>query len=379
MKIYIDENIPYGREFFTGLGEVITFPGRDVSAEQVKDADILLVRSITKVDEQLLAENKQIKFVGTATIGTDHIDLNYLKQRAIQFSSAPGCNKISVADYVLSSLLVIAEQQQFLLSDKSVAIVGAGNTGSAVYQCLTALGVKCKLYDPPLQESADQRDFCSFEEVLAADIITLHVPKVSHGHYPTIHMFNEQVLSKLSTEQILVNACRGEVVDNTALLKLAKQNLNPVLVLDVWENEPDIETALLPFVSIATPHIAGYSLDGKVRGTEMLYQAVCKLLNIEIKLAGKTFIDAPQLTNIRLQQPCDQALLKRLVHLVYDVRRDDAMFRHMVNIAGGFDKMRKQYPERRELSTLKIDLFSDKTHHAQLINLQQVGFTINNR
>lgn len=375
MKIYIDENIPYAREFFSDLGDVFSFAGREVTAEQVKDADILLVRSITKVNEQLLALNNNIKFVGTATIGTDHIDIDYLKQRDISFSSAPGCNKVSVADYVLSALLVVAEQKQFLLADKKVAIVGAGNTGSAVYQSLTALGVECILYDPPLAESGDTREFCGFDEVLSADIISLHVPKVKTGAYPTIKMFDKQVLEKLSTEQVLVNACRGEVIDNQALLQQAQKGLTPTLVLDVWENEPDIETALLPYVCIATPHIAGYSLDGKLRGTEMLYQALCKELNIEAVLQGKAFIDTPDITTLTVDACCDQVLLKKLVHLVYDVRRDDALFRVKAFQQGGFDKMRKEYPERRELSTLSIDLLHNKPHHAQLINLQQVGFT----
>lgn len=379
MKIYIDENIPYGRDFFTHLGDVITFAGRDVTAEKVKDADILLVRSITQVNEQLLNLNTNIKFVGTATIGTDHIDIDYLQQRNITFSSAPGCNKVSVADYVLSALLVVAEQNQFRIAGKNVAIVGAGNTGSAVYKLLSAIGAKCKLYDPPLQQAGDKREFCEFEDVLNADIISLHVPKTASGDFPTIKMFDEQVLAKLSPKQVLVNACRGEVIDNQALLKLAKQNLTPTLVLDVWENEPNIETRLLPYVTIATPHIAGYSLDGKVRGTEMLYDALCEHLGIKSEQQGSHFIDSANILSITIAKECNEALLKKLVHLVYDVRRDDALFRSKALQAGGFDQMRKEYPERRELSTLTIDLFNNKPHHAQLIDLQEVGFTINNK
>ncbi|MCW8996989.1 MAG: 4-phosphoerythronate dehydrogenase [Psychromonas sp.] len=371
MNIYIDENIPYAKEFFADYGQLIFFSGREVTAEQLADADILLVRSITRVDEKLLHLNNIIKFVGTATIGTDHIDQDYLESRGIRFSSAPGCNKISVAEYILSSLLVLAEKKQFLLADKTVAIVGAGNTGSAVLQRLNALGANCKLYDPPLQEKGDKRDFCDFEEVLQADIISLHVPKTQSGPYPTVHMFDETVLRKLHKEQILLNASRGEVIDNQALLKLAQQDLAPLLVLDVWENEPNINKQLLPFVDIATPHIAGYSLDGKVRGTEMLYLAFCACFNSKVIHSAQDFVARAAINEVVISQPVEQTLMKSLMHLIFDVRRDDALFRQMIDQVDGFDSMRKNYQERRELSTLAVHSTVEQT-----VLLQALGFTI---
>ncbi|WP_028870126.1 4-phosphoerythronate dehydrogenase [Psychromonas arctica] len=377
MKIYIDENMPHGKDFFDSFGEVITFSGRDVTAEQLKDADILLVRSITKVNESLLALNERIQFVGTATIGTDHIDQAYLKQRNISFSSAPGCNKISVAEYVLSALLILAEHKQFVLNDKTVAIVGAGNTGSAVYECLTAVGVTCKLYDPPLQAAGDQRAFCDFDDVLAADIISLHVPKTMRGEYKTFHLFDHEILQKLNCNQILINACRGEVVDNKALLSLAQEEKAPILVLDVWENEPNIEKALLPYVELATPHIAGYSLDGRVRGTEMLYQSLNQHLNLPTTLNSIDFKAKANITDITISNNINAELLKSLVHLIYDVRRDDALFRAKVNDLNGFDQMRKNYPERRELSTLSITLIDPINPSSKAIDLNRTGFTVN--
>ncbi|TEW55186.1 4-phosphoerythronate dehydrogenase [Psychromonas sp. RZ22] len=378
MKIYIDENIPYGKSFFKGFGEVVQFSGRDVTAEQVKDADVLLVRSITKVDQSLLALNKKIKFVGTATIGIDHIDIEYLKQKNIQFNSAPGCNKVSVAEYVLSALLVLAEKKQFQLTNKTVAIVGAGNTGTAVYQCLTAIGVTCKLYDPPLNAVGDQREFCDFSEVLSADIISLHVPKIITGPFKTLHMFDEHVLNQLTDKQILINACRGEVIDNQALLKTVKKENCPTLVLDVWEKEPNIEKLLLPYIALATPHIAGYSLDGKVRGTEMLYQALCKYLNMTPMLNSTDFMAKPNISEITITSSFTLELLKPLVHLIYDVRRDDALFRIKVNESNGFDNMRKNYQERRELSTLMLNMTTSEVNHLSTTDLSQVGFTVNN-
>ena len=369
MKLYIDENIPYAKQFFSDFGELTFFSGRSVKPEQLSNADVLLVRSITQVNSDLLAENNNLQFVGTATIGKDHIDQDYLASRDIQFNSAPGCNKISVAEYVLSSLLILAEKQHFQLTDKSVAIVGAGNTGSAVYERLTALGVGCKLYDPPLLNHGDNRDFCSFDEVLQADIISLHVPKITTGDFPTVHMFNETVLAKLTQQQILMNASRGEVIDNQALLKLAQKGAIPTLVLDVWENEPNIEKQLLPYVEIATPHIAGYSLDGKARGTEMLYQALCNFLNKSIVHKASDFVVEPSITNITISQALSQPLIKQLVHLIYDVRRDDALFRQMIDQDDGFDIMRKTYSERRELSTLTVH-----TQIPQTTLLQSLGF-----
>jgi len=369
MKIYIDENIPYAKQFFSAFGELHFFSGRSVSAEQLRDADVLLVRSITQVNESLLRLNNTLKFVGTATIGTDHVDQAYLKARGIPFSSAPGCNKISVAEYILSSLLVLAEKQQFQLSQKTVAIVGAGNTGSAVHQRLAALGVCCKLYDPPLQLAGDKRAFCTLDEVLSADIISLHVPKVCDGDYPTVHMFDERLLSKLNNQQILLNASRGDVIDNQALLTRAQAGLTPTLVLDVWEHEPVIEKALLPFVEIATPHIAGYSLDGRARGTEMLYLALCQALHCKVVHKAQDFVVQAAISNVTVEQAITQPILKRLLHLIFDVRRDDALFRQMIDQPDGFDIMRKTYSERRELSTLCVNAPASQT---QL--LQSLGF-----
>ena len=376
MNIYIDENIPYGEAFFKRFGHIHLFSGRTVNAEEIKDADVLLVRSITQVNETLLAKNKQLQFVGTATIGTDHIDLDYLQQRQIAFSSAPGCNKISVAEYVLSALLVLAEKQQCNLLTKTVAIVGAGNTGTAVYRCLSALGVQCHLFDPPLQEAGDTRTFCDFEEVLKADIISLHVPKITRGKFKTVHLFNEHVLASLTPQQILINACRGEVIDNQALLNIALSGKSPTLVLDVWENEPDIDKRLLPHVDIATPHIAGYSLDGKVRGTEMLYHAFCDHLNVATIAKQSDFMVDENFSELTIKQPITVELLKSLVHLIYDVRRDDALFRKKVEQRQGFDQMRKNYPERRELATLTLSFSSALT---QMINLNKIGFTVKNK
>lgn len=212
MKILFDENMPFAREFFSDFAgkssNLVPFAGRSLTPELAADADVLLVRSITKVNEQLLAKNNLLRFVGTATIGVDHIDQHYLVNRDIAFSSAPGCNAISVAEYVISALVILAERDRFNLKDKTVGIVGAGNTGTRLSEKLAALGVNYKLTDPLLAASGDSRDFYSLEEVLDCDVISLHVPLTKSGEHSTYHLLNAQRLQRLTPSQILINACR---------------------------------------------------------------------------------------------------------------------------------------------------------------------------
>jgi len=355
MKIYYDENMPFAKEFFGGFGELVPFSGRTLTAKQVSDADVLLVRSITKVNEELLHLNNRLIFVGTATIGVDHIDHEYLNKRNVTYTSAPGCNAISVAEYVLSALVVLAERHLFNVQQLTVGIVGAGNTGSRLSEKLLAMGIKCLLCDPLLAQSGDERDFVSLEQVLSCDVISLHVPLTREGEFPTFHLLDGKRLSQLSNEQILINACRGEVVDNNALLKLKQQGLKTKLVLDVWESEPNILQPLISFVDIATAHIAGYSLEGKARGSEMLYLALCEQLKETPKKQLNQFLPTSAIDRVEIKHDFSEVLLNQLVKMVYDVRRDDAIFRHQIN-SQGFDYIRKTYPARREFSAITVTL-----------------------
>lgn len=362
MKILFDENMPYAKEFFSGFceaDELIPFSGRGLTAHQVSDADVLLVRSITQVNEALLKDNKNISFVGTATIGTDHIDQNYLAKRNIAFHSAPGCNAISVAEYVVSSLIVLAERYLLDLTKLSVGIVGGGNTGTRLSEKLAALGIKHKICDPLLEQNPDDnRAFFSLDEVLNCDVISLHVPKIVEGNYPTYHLLNEARLNKLTEQQILISACRGEVIDNKALLALKQQGHGLKIVLDVWEGEPEVLTPLIEYTEIATAHIAGYSLEGKSRGTEMLYQALCQHSKIEPKCQLVDLLPTASVSAIKLNHEFNQVILNQLVKLVYDVRRDDAIFRQQL-LTQGFDSLRKNYPIRREFSAVQVALLSN--------------------
>ena len=370
MKIYFDENMPFATEFFASFGELIPFAGRNLTSAQLTDADVLLVRSITQVNAELISTAKRLKFVGTATIGVDHVDQAYLQQRNIAFSAAPGCNAISVAEYVLSALVVMSERLQRELCSLTVGIVGAGNTGSRLAEKLDALGICYKLCDPLLAaNNQDVREFVELDEVLCCDVISLHVPLTQHSLYTTYHLFNEQRLAQLTPEQLLINACRGEVVDNKALLALKRAQQGPKLVLDVWENEPHILTELLPYTDIATAHIAGYSLEGKARGTEQHYQALCQVLAVPVSLHLAQFLPKAGIAQVMLNEHYNRVIRDKLITLVCDVRRDDAIFRQQIQNQG-FDYIRKTYPARREFSSLAIT----SVHEETLNVLHQLGF-----
>ncbi|AIX73035.1 MAG: 4-phosphoerythronate dehydrogenase PdxB [Mixta calida] len=354
MKILVDENMPYARELFSRTGEVIAVPGRPIPAAALDDADALMVRSVTKVNEALLG-GKAIKFVGTATAGTDHIDEDFLARQGIGFSAAPGCNAIAVVEYVFSALLMLAERDGFQLTDRTVGIVGVGNVGGRLQKRLEALGVKTLLCDPPRADRGDAGDFLPLETVAAqADVLTFHTPLFKAGRYQTLHMADEALLRALKPNAIVINACRGPVVDNAALLRVLQQRDDLSVVLDVWEPEPDLNVELLARVDIGTAHIAGYTLEGKARGTTQVFEAWTRFLGQAQQVSLETLLPAPEFGRITLHGPLDQATLKRLAHLVYDVRRDDAPLRKVAGQPGEFDRLRKQYQERREWSSLYV-------------------------
>lgn len=376
MKIIADENIPCVQQAFSTLGEVTLRPGRQLCAADVRTADILLVRSVTKVGRDLL-EGSRVRFVGSATIGYDHVDRDYLEQHAIGFATAPGSNATSAAEYVVSAILALAERDAFDPADKSVGIVGCGNVGSRVQQKLTVLGMRCLVNDPPLQAQGGHNDFVELAEILRTDIITLHVPLTQTGKYPTHHLVDQAFLESLGPGAILINAARGAVVDNQALERVLDQRDDLSVVLDVWEGEPAINTALLEKVALGTPHIAGYSLDGKLRGTEMIYRAACEYFGLASQgwHAGD---DLPERCALQLDEP-GQDVLRAAVFHSYDVRQDDRRLRSIVSLDVDehpvyFDRLRKEYPVRREFP--ETPLVANTTGCAAINMLRGIGFNI---
>lgn len=360
MKIIADENIPLVNEVFGKFGEVETYAGRAISSHHVRDADVLLVRSITKVDKQLLA-GSTVRFVGTCTIGTDHVDQAWLRANDIAFSAAPGCNANAVVDYVLSTLVTLSRQQHFDLRERCVGIVGVGNVGGRLKNRLEALGVRCLCTDP-LNDDLELPGRIHLDELIAeSDVISLHTPLEKNGEHPTWHLFNALNLPLLRPGTILVNSARGSVIDNQALLELLNERNDVTAVLDVWEGEPDISLPLLARAAVATPHIAGYSLDGKVNGTLLVYEAMCQHFNLPRKLDVSTLLpegdtlEAAAALGDHFEKAC------QMVTLAYDVLRDDHAFRQVMtennkNRASSFDALRKNYPVRREFGVIKIRL-----------------------
>lgn len=364
MLIVADENIPLLDSFFGDFGEIRRVQGRTLGPEEVRDADVLLVRSVTRVGRELL-EGSRVRFVGTATIGTDHVDQDWLQQQDIRFSAAPGCNANSVAEYILSVLSIHAERLG--MDDwtrQSVGIVGVGNVGGALARKLDRLGFEVCLCDPPRQEQEGESgpEFVALEKAMSCDVVTLHTPLTRDQRHATYHMVGEAELDTLTSRQLLINSGRGEVIDNSALLRRLDKADAPVVALDVWEGEPAIDPELVSRVWLATPHIAGYSLEGKVQGTEMLYQALCRFLGLPVRKKAGQFLPEPALNKVSFTRSAEESSAVRIaLRSCYDPRRDDGRLRATMKgtaeeRAQAFDRLRRDYPVRRECSSLKVQL-----------------------
>ncbi|HLD66348.1 MAG TPA: 4-phosphoerythronate dehydrogenase PdxB [Pseudomonas sp.] len=372
MRILADENIPLLDEFFAGFGEIRRLPGRAIDRAAVKEADLLLVRSVTQVDRALL-QGSAVKFVGTCTIGTDHLDLDYFDEAGIAWASAPGCNARGVVDYVLGSLLTLAEDEGLDPATRTYGVVGAGQVGGRLLAVLRGLGWRVLVCDPP-REAAEGGDYASLERVLAeCDVISLHTPLTRAGEHPTQHLLDAGRLAQLRPGSWLINASRGAVVDNGALRALLERRQDLKAVLDVWEGEPEVDCALAALCRLATPHIGGYSLDGKWRGTAQIYQAFCAHLGRAPTVELDELMPAPWLSELGLTAAADPAwALATLCRAVYDPRRDDADFRRSLlgdaaARRAAFDALRKGYPQRREIDGLQVRLQGEAPELARLV------------
>ena len=347
VKIVADTNIPYVREAFAELGDITRVAGRQLTAAHVRDADVLLVRSVTPVNAALLADSS-VTFVATATIGFDHVDTAYLAARGIGFATAAGSNANSVAEYISAALLELAHRKNFRLWDKTLGVVGVGNVGRQVVRYARALGLRVLANDPPRQRAESLPDFVSLEQICAAaDIITFHVPLTKTGPDATVKLLDP---GQLVRQPILINSARGAVLDNAALLSAKHAGL----VLDVWENEPHIRPELLDHVDLGTPHIAGHSFDGKVNGTRMIYEATCRHLGAPP--TWQPVLPAPPVPHLVVTIGAaeeEEDVLRRIIRKVYSITADDARLR-----AGfqEFEKLRIEYPVRREFGNTELVL-----------------------
>lgn len=376
MKILVDENIPQAKEAFSSLGEVNFVAGRSITNEMLIDVDVLLIRSVTKVTEQLITGTK-IKYIATATAGTDHVDKDCLAKLNIRFDDAAGCNAYSVAEYIITALSKIFVKNNLQFENKKLGVIGCGNVGSKVARFASAIGFNVLYNDPPLARKDNNFQNHSFEEILNCDIITLHVPLNMDGIDKTHHLFSEVEFSKLKKNVIFINAARGEVVETHSLRNFISTNNNST-VLDVWEFEPDFDSEILNNIEIGTTHIAGYSLEGKLNGTKYVYDKLCNFLRVPIEWEPRypeianPIIDSGDAASI-------ETLINNVTNHIYPIEEDhnlliEAVHKTELERKIHFDMLRKNYRVRREFNNYTIKLNQTNNHFKD--QLEKLRFNI---
>lgn len=373
MKIIIDDKIPYIRGAFEDVAEVIYLPGSKTTAEIAKNADAIVTRTRTICNEKLLA-GSSVKFIATATIGYDHIDTDYCDAAGIKWTNAPGCNSKSVEQYIASALMVLAETKKLQLKDLCIGIVGVGNVGSKVAKICEIFGMKVLLNDPPRERAEGSDKFVSLETIKnEADIISLHVPLNIKGEDATFHMGNESFFSALKKRPVLINSCRGEVIETDAVKKALKTKQLSSFVCDCWENEPDLDLELLEMTEIATPHIAGYSKDGKAKGTLMSVLAISDFFGLGLNNWQPSGVELPTNPIIEIdgEGMNEQEVFSKAILHTYDIRHDDKLLRLSPE---HFEQQRGDYPTRREFPafTIRTQRVEEKT----LEKLELLGFNV---
>lgn len=356
-RIVVDENVPLAREAFGGLGAVELLPGRAIEPKHVRDATALVVRSVTRIDERLLAGSR-VRFVGTATIGTDHVDLAFLASSGIAFAAAPGSNARSVAEYVSAALLELEADLERSWQGRTIGVVGVGHVGTLVAEQAAALGMAVLRCDPPRAEAEGDRSFIELARVLAdADVVTLHTPLAVAGRHPTRHLIGAAELARARREVVLINTSRGPVVDGRALGESLARREIAAAVLDVWENEPTPDPSLLRVTNLASPHVAGYSLDGKLAGTRMIAESLARFLGRPAPPAAATQV-AVEDPAIELAG-CGRGALRAAVARACPLRDEDGRMRRLLDLpaerrAAEFDRLRRDLPVRREFAGYEI-------------------------
>lgn len=375
MKVIVDNKIPYIKGALEPFAEVIYLPGNKTTAEIAKDADAIITRTRTFCNKDLLQGSK-VKFIATATIGFDHIDTEYCKEAGIEWTNAPGCNAESVNQYIASALFSWSMRKRTDLKDKTIGIVGVGQVGSRIAKTCKILGMKVLLNDPPRERLEGAEKFVSLAKIQKeADIITFHVPLNLSGPDATFHMVNENFLQNLKKQPLIINSCRGEVFDSEAVYNAREANDISGLVIDCWENEPELDMDLLNLVDFGTPHIAGYSKDGKANGTKMSVQAVSRFFKLGIDNWKPENIESSENPVIEIDgdQRREYSILAEAVLTTYDIENDDDALREAPH---AFEQLRGDYPVRREFDSFAIKAKNIKAETLQKLEL--LGFNIEN-
>ncbi|PIF02400.1 MAG: 4-phosphoerythronate dehydrogenase PdxB [Draconibacterium sp.] len=373
MKIIIDNKIPYIQGALEPFAEVLYLPGKETTAEIVQDADALITRTRTICNRDLL-EGSKVKMIATATIGFDHIDTEYCNKAGIEWTNAPGCNAESVNQYITSALFAWSMRHRKHLAGLTIGVVGVGNVGTKVAKTCEALGMNVLQNDPPRERMEGPKKFVSLKTIQKeADIITFHVPLNMTGEDATYHLVDKKFLQNLNKKPLLINSCRGEVFETDAIIRALKNQTISGAIIDCWENEPDINIELLKLVEYGTPHIAGYSKDGKANGTRMSVLAVSRFFHLGINNWQPSGVEVPENTHIEINgnQRREYSVLAEAVLSTYNIENDDEALR---STPGLFEKLRGDYPVRREFDsyTLQLENVPEETRK----KLQLLGFKI---
>lgn len=373
-RIIADQKIPYLKGILEPYANLAYYPGAAITPKEAQNADALLIRTRTKCTQKLL-KNTPLTFIASATIGYDHIDTTYCDSHNIGWSNAPGCNAASVEQYIVAALLELAQEFSFDMSSKTIGIIGVGHVGSRIAKVAKAFEMKVLLNDPPRERNEQSDIFLSLEQLQKqADIISLHVPLSKEGPDKTLHLIDSAFLKKTKQNLILINSSRGEIIEEEALKKAIEQKKLLASVLDVWQKEPQIDLDLLSKVSIATPHIAGYSADGKAKGTEMSVLAIAQKFSFPF---GKDFrVLPPNPANPHIEIDCagktDLEVIQEAYRKTYNIRQDDTDLRkHPEN----FEALRENYRLRREAKAYRLTLKNNQSE--QLITILKIlGFEL---
>lgn len=336
MKIVVDNKIPYIKETLERIADnVVYMPGSEIDSKAVKDADAIIIRTRTKCNRALL-EGSTVKFIGTATIGFDHIDTQYCNEAGIVWRNCPGCNAGAVEQYIHAILLLLEKEKGIQLKNSCIGIVGAGHVGSHILSMAGRLGMRILLNDPP-REDRGENGFVSLDTIAEkCDIITFHTPLIRNGKYRTEHLADKEFFGKLKKRPVIINTSRGEVIDTESILEALDSGIVSEAVIDVWENEPYISHELLDKVYIGTPHIAGYSADGKINATRMTLESLCSFFNIDTKIN----ISLPPDPNAPYSSDENKRILEQYnPHNDYDA---------LLNNPEKFEHLRGNYNLRRE-------------------------------
>ena len=372
-NITVDKDIPFLRGVLDAYAHVAYLKGSEIRAENIFDADALIIRTRTRCDEKLLA-NTKVTFIATATIGTDHIDDTYCIREGIQWQNAPGCNSGSVMQYLASALVKLAGKYQLDFTKTTLGVIGHGNVGSKVARMARLLGMEVLVNDPPLQRKGVAGKYHTLEQIRQqADIISFHVPLNPDGPDKTFHLADSAFLNGLKPDTILINTSRGEVVETRPLIKALQDKKIRGAVLDVWENEPDIDPELFRLVDYGTPHIAGYSADGKALGTAMSVQGVSRFFGLGLDDWIPENIPVAKDRTMKLENDGWEGteLLFQLILATYDLEEDHQRLKANLEL---FEQLRADYPVRREFGAYTY--IPGKRNESSLKKIRELGFLI---